>query len=125
MPSGVSATRETSKRSVETKKVFIMNELILSQNPAVKRLKDTMNELQSLCRQVTENYRPMLNGERYLTDEETSQALKISRRTLQEYRSNGRIPFVLLGGKVLYRESDLEALLQKGYHPARRTRDDG
>lgn len=125
MPSGVSATRETSKRSVETKKVFIMNELILSQNPAVKRLKDTMNELQSLCRLVTENYRPMLNGERYLTDEETSQALKISRRTLQEYRSNGRIPFVLLGGKVLYRESDLEALLQKGYHPARRTRDDG
>lgn len=102
-----------------------MNELILSQNPAVKRLKGTMNELQSLCRQVTENYRPMLNGERYLTDEETSQALKISRRTLQEYRSNGRIPFVLLGGKVLYRESDLEALLQKGYHPARRTRDDG
>jgi len=41
-----------------------MNELILSQNPAVKRLKDTMNELQSLCKQVTENYRPMLNGER-------------------------------------------------------------
>ena len=102
-----------------------MNELILSQNPAVKRLKDTMNELQSLCKQVTENYRPMLKGERYMTDDETSQALKISRRTLQEYRSNGRIPFVLLGGKVLYRESDLEALLQKGYHPARRTRDDG
>lgn len=124
MPSGVSATRETSKRSVETKNIFIMNELILSQNPAVKRLKDTMNELQSLCKQVTENYRPMLNGERYMTDDETSQALKISRRTLQEYRSNGRIPFVLLGGKVLYRESDLEAMLQKGYHPARRTRDD-
>ena len=102
-----------------------MNELILSQNPAVKRLKDTMNELQSLCRQVTDSYRPMLNGERYLTDEETSQVLKISRRTLQEYRSNGRIPFVLLGGKVLYRESDLETLLQNGYHPARRTRNDG
>ena len=102
-----------------------MNELILSQNPAVKRLKDTMNELRNLCQQVTDNYRPMLNGERYLTDEETSQVLKISRRTLQEYRSNGRIPFVLLGGKVLYRESDLEALLLEGYHPARRTRNDG
>ena len=62
-----------------------MNELILSQNPAVKRMRDTMNELQNLCKQVTENYRPMLNGERYLTDDETSQVLKISRRTLQEY----------------------------------------
>lgn len=101
-----------------------MNELILSQNPAVKRMRDTMNELQNLCKQVTENYRPMLNGERYLTDDETSQVLKISRRTLQEYRTNGKIPFVLLGGKVLYRESDLEALLRKCYHPASRTKDE-
>ena len=87
-----------------------MNELILSQNPAVKRMRDTMNELQNLCKQVIQGF--------------PSQVLKISRRTLQEYRTNGRIPFVLLGGKVLYRESDLEALLRKCYHPASRTKDE-
>ena len=102
-----------------------MNELILSQNPAIKRMRDTMVELHNLCKQVTESYRPMLNGERYLTDDEVSQTLKISRRTLQEYRTNGKIPFVMLGGKVLYRESDLEVLLRKCYHPASRTRDNG
>ena len=89
-------------------------------NAGMKRMRDSMRELLSLCRNVTEDYRPMLDGERYLTDDETSRVLKISRRTLQEYRSSGRIPFVLLGGKVLYRESDLEALLQECYHPARR-----
>ena len=97
-----------------------MEELIMPHNAGVERMKNSLNELMTLCRNVTEGYRPMLNGERYLTDDETSQALKISRRTLQEYRSNGRIPFVLLGGKVLYRESDLENLLQSCYHPARR-----
>ena len=97
-----------------------MNELILPQNPSVKRMRDTMNELRNLCKQVTENYRPMLNGERYLTDDETSTVLKVCRRTLQEYRNDGTLPYVLLGGKVLYRESDLENLLQSCYHPARR-----
>lgn len=102
-----------------------MSEIVMPHNSGLKRMRDTMCELRDLCRQVTENYRPMLNGERYLTDDETSKALKVSRRTLQEYRTNGRIPYVMLGGKVLYRESDLEALLKECYHPARKTRDDG
>ena len=46
--------------------------------------------------------------------------LKISRRTLQEYRDSGIVPYVKLGGKVLYRESDLEKLLEECYHPAYR-----
>lgn len=56
---------------------------------------------------LSRNYRPMLNGERFLSDRELSERLKISRRTLQEYRNEGRLPYIQLGGKVLYRESDL------------------
>jgi excisionase family DNA binding protein len=48
---------------------------------------------------------------------EVSHRLKVSRRTLQDYRDNGTLPYFKLGGKVLYRESDLEALLQRCYHP--------
>ena len=33
-----------------------------------------------------------------------AEILKVSRRTQQEYRNDGVIPYVLLGGKVLYRE---------------------
>ena len=49
------------------------------------------------------------------TDEELSQRLKISRRSLQDYRNQGRIPYIKLGGKILYRSSDIERMLEEGY----------
>ena len=97
-----------------------MNELIMPHNIGVKNALENMKELLVLYKNVISNYRPLLDGERYLTDKEVAQILKVSKRTLQEYRNEGVLPYVLLGGKVLYRESDLEALLQECYHPARR-----
>ena len=58
---------------------------------------------------------PLLGGEHYLTDKELSERLKISRRTLQDYRNNGILPYRQLGGKILYRESDIERVLQSCY----------
>nr|WP_255495322.1 helix-turn-helix domain-containing protein [Dysgonomonas sp. 521] len=59
--------------------------------------------------------RPTLNGERYLTDKELSERLKISRRALQEYRNEGKIPYYQIGAKVLYKESDIERMLKDSY----------
>ena len=95
-----------------------MNELIMPYNAGVKRVLESMKEVLALYKNVTGNYRPLLDGERYLTDREVAVILKVSRRTLQEYR-NGVLPYILLGGKVLYRESDLERVLESCYHPAR------
>jgi excisionase family DNA binding protein len=95
-----------------------MNELIMPHNVSVKNALEDMKELLVLYKKVIGNYRPLLDGERYLTDKEVSQILKVSRRTLQEYRNDGVIPYMLLGGKVLYRESDLERILESFYHPA-------
>ena len=95
-----------------------MNELIMPHNVSVKKALEDMKELLVLYKKVIGNYRPLLDGERYLTDKEVSQILKVSRRTLQEYRNDGVIPYMLLGGKVLYRESDLERILESCYHPA-------
>ena len=64
---------------------------------------------------LAENYRPSLGGERYMTDKEVAQRLKVSRRTLQEYRNNRMLPFILLAGKVLYPESGLRELLEANY----------
>ena len=96
-----------------------MNELIMPHNPGVKRVLESMKEVLTLYKNVTGNYRPMLDGERYLTDREVAEILKLSRRTLQEYRNDGVLPYILLCGKVLYRESDLEKILESCYHPAR------
>ena len=96
-----------------------MNELIMPHNAGVKRVLDSMKEVLTLYKNVTGNYRPLLDGERYLADREVSEILKVSRRTLQEYRNDGVLPYILFGGKVLYRESDLERVLESCYHPAR------
>ena len=95
-----------------------MNELIMPHNAGVKRVLDSMTDVLALYKSVIGNYRPLLDGERYLTDSEVAEILKVSRRTLQEYRTNGILPYILLGGKVLYRESDLEKVLESCYHPA-------
>ena len=96
-----------------------MNELIMPHNTGVKRVLESMKEVLALYKNVTGNYRPLLDGERYLTDSEVAEILKVSRRTLQEYRNDGVLPYILFGGKVLYRESDLERVLESCYHPAR------
>ena len=59
--------------------------------------------------------RPPLEGERSLTDGGVADLLRVSRRTLQEYRNNRVLPFILLGGKVLYPESGLRELLEANY----------
>ena len=38
-----------------------------------------------------------------------------SKRTLQEYRHAAILPYFIIGGKVLYRESDIQALLESNY----------
>ena len=96
-----------------------MNELIMPHNAGVKRVLENMKEVLALYKNVTGNYRPLLDDERYLTDREVAEILKVSRRTLQEYRNDGVLPYILFGGKVLYRESDLERVLESCYHPAR------
>ena len=56
-----------------------------------------------------------LNGEVYLTDKDVSARLHISKRTLQEYRNTAVLPYFIIGGKVLYRESDIQTLLESNY----------
>jgi len=76
-----------------------------------------IEEMDDAVEGIFKNYHPPLGGERYLTDRELSKILNISRRTLQDYRSTGRIDYFTVGGKILYRESDIEKLLEKNYHP--------
>jgi hypothetical protein len=41
--------------------------------------------------------------------------LHISARTLQTLRTNGTLPFSRIGGKLYYRISDIEAILNNNY----------
>ena len=58
--------------------------------------------------------RRIFYGQRYITDRELSERLKISRRSLQEYRTAGVIPYYLICGKILYQEAEIQQFLEDG-----------
>ena len=60
--------------------------------------------------------RPMLGGEVYLTGEEVCSQLRLSTRTLQEYRNAGILPFYKIGGKILYKQSDIQTMPERHYN---------
>lgn len=97
-----------------------MNELINKDNEWIIHFMGSLDRLLDNVEHLTANYRPTLNGERFFTDKEVSARLKVSRRTLQDYRNEGRIAYIQLGGKILYRESDIERMLADGYQSAYR-----
>ena len=82
------------------------------------RIASALHALKRCTKEVdklTDGFHPPLGGERYMTDKEVIARLKVSRRTLQEYRNNRMLPFILLAGKVLYPESGLRELLEANY----------
>jgi excisionase family DNA binding protein len=64
---------------------------------------------------IREYFHPLLKGEIYLSGEQVCEMLHISKRTLQQYRDDGLIPFVKLERKILFRESDIIKVLEDGY----------
>ena len=95
-----------------------MSEIIDRKNERVSRLFQCLDRVMQSVQELANNHKPTLNGERYLTDREMSALLKVSRRTLQEWRSNGQIAYIQLGGKILYQESDMRKMLEKFHHKA-------
>lgn len=91
------------------------NQLITSENERVKSFFLSLERLSTTVEKLFTPRKPTLNGESFYTDEELSKKLKLSRRSLQDYRNEGRIPYIKLGGKILYRSSDIEKLLEEGY----------
>ena len=91
------------------------NNVITMDTESVTVLLQNMQKNSKWLSGFLESYSPPLDGERYLTDKEVADLLRVSRRTLQEYRNNRILPFILLGGKVLYPESELRKVLEANY----------
>lgn len=86
----------------------------------VKAFFSSLEDLSNRVEKIRDNNKPSLDGERYYTDKELAVKLKVSRRSLQDYRNNGILPYTQIGGKILYRASDIERVLMDGYREAYR-----
>lgn len=112
-------TQNLTDKHFPTKSINEMKENVLTgQDEPVFSLLRALDKTGRNLRVFMKDCRPLLNGERYLTDKDVSALLRISRRTLQDYRRNGILPFFRLGGKILYRESDLQKLLSDSCKPS-------
>lgn len=73
----------------------------------------SLDEMLDSIGQALKNRTPHLNGEKFLTNKDVCEMLHISSRTLQDWRDTGKIPFIRIKGKILYRESEIMDLLKK------------
>ena len=90
-------------------------ETINKETPEMKQLISGIQEVNKRMREITQTHRPLFGGEIYLTGREVCERLFISPRTLQDYRDKGIIPYTQIAGKILYRLSDIDRLLQENY----------
>lgn len=85
-------------------------------NPeTVQLIFEKVENISQLLKKQGENY-PL--SEYWLDIPQTCQLLRISKRTLQNYRDNGVLSFSKIGGKIYFKAADIEAHLHKHYQKA-------
>ena len=90
-------------------------ETINKETPEMKELISGIKEVSKRIREIAQTHCPLFGGEIYLTGREVCEHLFVSPRTLQDYRDRGIIPYTQIAGKILYRLSDINRLLQENY----------
>lgn len=74
-----------------------------------------LDELLDTIGQALKNRTPHLNGEKFLSNRDVCQMLHVSSRTLQDWRDTGKIPFIQIKGKILYKQSDILKWLENNF----------
>lgn len=92
-----------------------MEDYLSKQSEEVKTFFAEARDLIRQLREQRQKNRIPLNGEYYVTNDQLSRFLHLSKRTLQSYRDKRILSYIALEGKILYRESDVEKLLQQNY----------
>lgn len=59
--------------------------------------------------------RNSIDGEELLDNQDLLQMLKISNRSLQRYRSIGKLPYYTISGKLYYKLSDVHRFIRESF----------
>ena len=77
---------------------------------AFEELKAIVNRIQSRIICLASKTMPRKPGG-WLTQEEVCSMLRVSKRVLQYYRQQRKIPYSTIGNKAYFRESDIQRML--------------
>ena len=94
------------------------NNIINTNSDEIKDILSAIEEATTNLELGMEALSSSANQDRYLNNNQVCEMLHISQRTLQDYRDKGRISFYKLQGKILYKYSDIENLLNCNYYRA-------
>ena len=94
-------------------------DLFTNDNEEIIAHQEMITQLKSRIERILKNYRPVMNGEIYLSGEDMCKLLHISKRTLQQYRDDDILPYIQIGGKIIYKESDILTILERNYVSAK------
>ncbi|OJY83543.1 MAG: DNA-binding protein [Sphingobacteriales bacterium 40-81] len=90
-------------------------DLFTNDNEEIIAHREMITQIRSRIESILKNYRPVMNGEIYLSGEDVCKLLHISKRTLQQYRDDNILPYIQIGGKIIYKESDIQTVLEQNY----------
>lgn len=94
------------------------NDILNNRSPELKDLFEAVEQISQNIQSHASVAKPSISGEYYLDNIEACKMLHISSRTLQDYRDKGLISFYKLEGKILYKLSDIQEMLEKHYNDA-------
>ena len=81
---------------------------------------ELMDRLDIIQKQINAKVDP--KKETFLDNQEFLLLFKISKRTAQTWRDEGKISFSQVGNKIYYKLSDVEKLMQENYNKAFKSR---
>jgi len=82
-------------------------EILDKKSTEIVSLFEELDKLLDAIQQALKNRTPHLNGEKFLSNRDVCRMLHISSRTLQDWRDTGKIPFIRIKGKILYKQSEI------------------
>lgn len=80
----------------------------------MKRIMQRFDIIDELCKGKN-NSLQNVDGEELLDNQDLLQLLKISNRSLQRYRSNGKLPYYSISGKIYYKRSNVEQVIRDSF----------
>ncbi|MDL2231477.1 helix-turn-helix domain-containing protein [Porphyromonadaceae bacterium OttesenSCG-928-L07] len=82
-------------------------EILDNKSTEVASFLSELDELLDTIRQALKNRTPHLSGEKFLSNRDICRMLHISARTLQDWRNTGKIPYIQIKSKILYKQSEV------------------
>lgn len=81
----------------------------------MERIMDRFDLISESVREIKKN-KNAIDGEELLDNQDLLQMLKISNRSLQRYRSEGKLLYYTISGKLYYKLSDVHQFIRDSFY---------